>query len=100
MHDHSGAGVAGMLDAFGLPLALFLAGLVGSLTHCTLMCGPFVLAQVAGRLEAGAAAGGELVRLAGAALVPYHLGRMTTYSVLGGVAGAIAGQVTALTGFA
>jgi sulfite exporter TauE/SafE len=64
------------------------------------MCGPFVLAQVAARLEGGAIAGGELVRLAGAALVPYHLGRITTYTALGGVAGAIAGQATAFTGFA
>jgi sulfite exporter TauE/SafE len=102
MHDHSGgldAGLLGLLDALGLPVALFLAGLVGSLTHCTLMCGPFVLAQVAGRLERGRAAGGELVRLAGAALVPYHLGRVTTYTLLGALAGAIAGQVTALAGF-
>ena len=107
MHDHS-AGVAaswaGLLDAFGLPAALFLGGLVGSLSHCALMCGPFVLAQVAARLESGViesgmGAGGELVRLAGAALVPYHLGRITTYTALGGVAGAIAGQVTALAGF-
>jgi sulfite exporter TauE/SafE len=63
------------------------------------MCGPFVLAQVAGRLERGRAAGGELVRLAGAALVPYHLGRITTYTALGAVAGAIAGQATTLSGF-
>ena len=111
MHDHS-AGVAaswagswaGLLDAFGLPAALFLGGLVGSLSHCALMCGPFVLAQVTARLESGVmgsgmGAGGELVRLAGAALVPYHLGRITTYTALGGVAGAITGQVTALAGF-
>jgi sulfite exporter TauE/SafE len=100
-HDHLGHGaIGGTLDVFGLPAALFLAGLVGSLTHCSVMCGPFVLAQVAARLEsATAVAGGELVRLAGAALVPYHLGRITTYTVLGAVAGAIAGQATALTGF-
>jgi sulfite exporter TauE/SafE len=39
------------------------------------MCGPFVLAQV------GARAG--LQRLAGSALLPYHLGRGTTYIALG-----------------
>jgi sulfite exporter TauE/SafE len=102
MHDHSGgldAGWSGLLDAFGLPAALFLAGLVGSFSHCALMCGPFVLAQVAGRLERGRAAGGELVRLAGAALVPYHLGRITTYTLLGSIAGAICGQATTLTGY-
>jgi sulfite exporter TauE/SafE len=100
MHDHSAAAAGSwLLDAFGLPIALFLGGLVGSLSHCALMCGPFVLAQVAARLESGAVAGGELVRLSGAALVPYHLGRITTYTALGGVAGALAGQVTALAGF-
>jgi hypothetical protein len=30
----------------GLSLALFLAGLAGSFTHCVGMCGPFVIAQV------------------------------------------------------
>ena len=58
-----------------LILALFMAGVVGSAGHCAGMCGPFVLAQV------GARAG--LSRLAGAALLPYHLGRGTTYIGLG-----------------
>ncbi|MBY0430344.1 MAG: sulfite exporter TauE/SafE family protein, partial [Rhodospirillales bacterium] len=31
--------------------SLFLTGLVGSLSHCAGMCGPFVLSQVAARLE-------------------------------------------------
>jgi sulfite exporter TauE/SafE len=57
-----------------LILALFMAGLVGSAGHCAGMCGPFVLAQV------GARAG--LNRLTGAALLPYHLGRGTTYIAL------------------
>jgi sulfite exporter TauE/SafE len=62
-------------DNAPLILALFMAGMVGSAGHCAGMCGPFVLAQV------GARAG--LNRLSGAALLPYHLGRGTTYIALG-----------------
>lgn len=54
--------------AYGLPLSLLLAGLVGSVTHCVFMCGPFVLSQT-----------GEMTKIRDIALIPYHLGRMTTY---------------------
>lgn len=50
----------------GLAASLFLGGLVGSFVHCTPMCGPLVLAQT------GAGRSGILV--------PYHLGRITTYT--------------------
>lgn len=53
---------------YGLPLSLFIAGLVGSVTHCVVMCGPFVMSQT-----------GEMTKMRDIALVPYHLGRMTTY---------------------
>jgi hypothetical protein len=79
-------------DKGGLLLSLFLTGLVGSLSHCAGMCGPFVLSQVAGRLAGvGAARMTEWHRLAGAALVPYHLGRATTYAALGAVAAWLSG---------
>lgn len=55
--------------------ATFLAGLAGS-PHCIGMCGGFA-ASCAGR-DAGA---------------PWHLGRLTTYAVLGAVAGAAGGIV-------
>lgn len=72
----------------GLPLALFLAGLAGSLVHCAGMCGPFVLGQVMADVERpDARPYGEWRRLSGAALMPYHLGRLTTYTLLGAVAG-------------
>jgi hypothetical protein len=100
-HDH-GAGahhLAALLDAFGLPASLFVIGLIGSATHCSAMCGPFVFAQVAARLAAApASAGGEFARLAGAALLPYQLGRLTTYATLGAVAGGLGGQLAAVTG--
>lgn len=79
--------------------ALFLAGLVGGFSHCTGMCGPFVLTQVSARLEAvPAAAMREFHRLTGAALVPYHLGRGTTYALMGAVAAALTGGLSQLAG--
>lgn len=64
----------------GIAASLLMAGLFGGFTHCAGMCGPFVMAQLAGQ-ENGQATG--LKRLVGAALLPYHLGRMTTYVGLG-----------------
>lgn len=70
--------------------AMFLAGLVGSLTHCAGMCGPFVLTQVGAELETVSAAKmTEWTRLRGALLIPYHLGRFTTYVLLGALAAAL-----------
>lgn len=72
----------------GLPAALLLAGLAGSLVHCVGMCGPFVLGQVMASAEQpGERSYGEWHRLTGALLVPYHLGRFTTYTALGALAG-------------
>ncbi len=83
----------------GLLTSLFIAGLLGSMTHCVGMCGPFVIGQVVARLEARPAAEmREFHRLSGAALVPYHLGRATTYAGLGALAAALAGGLIHLTG--
>lgn len=80
--------------------ALAMTGLVSGITHCMGMCGPFVLGQTAARLGAVPAARmGEFHRLAGAALLPYHMGRMTTYAALGAVSAGLLGQVSAATGF-
>ncbi len=66
---------SGLLTETGLAASLFTAGLVGGFTHCAGMCGPFVLAQATQR-DAGP---GILGKLRAAALIPYHLGRGTTY---------------------
>lgn len=85
----------------GLPLSLFLAGLAGSLVHCVGMCGPFVLTQVVADMERPASGGyGEWRRLAGGALAPYHLGRLTTYTALGAIAGSATAIFASTTGFA
>jgi sulfite exporter TauE/SafE len=75
-------------------LALFLAGLIGGPAHCGAMCGGFVLGQVADRM-ASVPIGGlcEWRRIAGGALLPYHLGRLTTYAGLGALMGAGSGAL-------
>ncbi|MBK8173753.1 MAG: sulfite exporter TauE/SafE family protein [Rhodospirillales bacterium] len=83
----------------GLLASLFLAGLIGSATHCVGMCGPFVLAQTVARLEGlPASQMREWHRLAGAALLPYHLGRATPYAFLGAMAAALASGTIAVSG--
>lgn len=98
------AGVAvcrvAVVDNGGLLASLFLTGLIGSASHCTGMCGPFVLSQVAARMESlPAARMSEWHRLTGAALLPYHLGRATTYAALGAVGAAAAGLLGGGGGF-
>ena len=88
-------------DPATLVLALFLMGLGGSATHCVGMCGPFVVAQAGAVLaaRAGEAGGGMLRRLRGASLLPYHLGRATTYAALGGASAGLVGFVANLASF-
>jgi len=92
LHDLTALGAGGMAALAG---ALFLAGLVGSATHCTGMCGPFVAAQVTARF----AVRPSLSRLAAGALLPYHLGRLLTYTLLGAAAGFLSGTVVHAAGF-
>lgn len=68
-------------DTLGLTLTLFIAGLAGGFLHCAAMCGPFVIAQVLARADGG-------LTLARAHLLSYHLGRATTYVLLGAALGA------------
>lgn len=78
--------ICGLGAGSGLPLAggMFVAGLLGGAGHCSLMCGSFVIAQVAERFADGAR-----MRLWTAVLLPYQLGRLATYSALGSFAGGI-----------
>jgi sulfite exporter TauE/SafE len=81
---------------------LFLAGAASSALHCGPMCGGFVLGQVADRIAAiPVLQMCEWRRLGASALLPYHLGRVTTYAALGalaGLAGAFAEQLPQVTG--
>ncbi|MCB9979134.1 MAG: sulfite exporter TauE/SafE family protein [Rhodospirillales bacterium] len=75
--------------------AVFMAGLIGGFTHCSLMCGPFVVAQMSRHLETVPVTGmSESIRFKSAILLPYHLGRMTTYALLGGIMGGIVGGLS------
>ena len=79
---------------------LFVGGLVGGVTHCAGMCGPFVLSQTATALDdVPLREISPLVRLRGAALLPYHAGRITTYAFLGAVAALFSAQFRALPWF-
>ncbi len=78
----------------GLLLGLFVAGTVGSTMHCVPMCGGFVLGQVAdamARLPAARLC--EWRRVSRGVLMPYHLGRLTTYAGLGALGGAATGKL-------
>ena len=50
---------------------LFIMGLIGGVTHCAGMCGPFILSQC-----------GRMQKVSDAALIPYHVGRIITYTIL------------------
>jgi sulfite exporter TauE/SafE len=78
---------------------LFATGLIGGLGHCVAMCGPFVLAQAAGGGGTGPMPGPGLARAGGALLLPYHLGRATSYVALGVVAGGLSGMIVAAAEF-
>lgn len=81
-------------------LGLFLAGLGGGALHCGPMCGPLILAQAGDRLARREAVGMcERHRLAAGLLLPYHAGRLITYSGLGAAAGGLGGLITALPGW-
>ena len=64
-----------LTTSYGLAWSLFLAGLAGGVSHCLIMCGPFVVAQ-AGGIQPGR---GHFLR---SLILPYHLGRLTTYVLL------------------
>jgi sulfite exporter TauE/SafE len=69
---------------------LFLAGLAGSAVHCAPMCGGFVMGQVSQRMvRVPAERLCEWRRVSNGMVVPYHLGRLTTYAGLGALAGQI-----------
>lgn len=75
MIGECGAYISG---AGGLTGSLFLAGLVGGFSHCAGMCGPFVIAQT-----------GHLQKTSSFSLIPYHLGRMTTYVAMAALANTV-----------
>ncbi len=76
-----------MLNDLNIPLdivALISLGFFGGFTHCSGMCGPFVLTQVSNRLQQVEVKNfSNFEKLKNLALLPYHFGRITTYSIIG-----------------
>ena len=75
-----------MIFDHNLTILIYLIslGLFGGLSHCGFMCGPFVLMQINNNLKNIQIENVTyLQKLRGLALLPYHLGRITTYSFLG-----------------
>ena len=71
----------------GLLLGLFVAGAAGSVVHCGPMCGIFVLGQMSDRMaRLPPERMCERHRISSGLLLPYHLGRLTTYTGLGALA--------------
>jgi hypothetical protein len=71
----------------GLLLGLFVAGAAGSVVHCGPMCGVFVLGQMSERMARLPPQHlCERQRIGNGLLLPYHLGRLTTYAGLGALA--------------
>lgn len=66
----------------------FLGGLMGSLSHCLVMCGPVVACH-------SACGGGCSTRMSAAAQWQYHLGRLLIYGVLGFFAALLSRQIAA-----
>jgi len=65
-------------------LSLINLGFFGGFTHCSGMCGPFVLTQVSNRLQnTPLEKFSTFSKMRNLALIPYHLGRITTYSFIG-----------------
>lgn len=81
-------------------VSLFSLGFFGGFSHCIGMCGPLVLGQVNQRLENIKIENlTYLKRLSGISLLPYHLGRISTYSIIGICLSLLTYHLKEITGF-
>ena len=79
------------IDHGSLYLAFFLGGLTGGFTHCLAMCGSFVACEHI--CASKACSKSEAINTASG--FKYHLGRMTTYGVLGFIVALLSKQIAA-----
>ncbi len=83
-----------------LIFSLASLGFFGGFSHCVGMCGPFVLTQVGNRLQNTSLKNfSEFQRLKNLALLPYHLGRISTYSLIGFCCSFFTNQIQEFVGF-
>ncbi len=69
---------------YAIIFSLISLGFFGGFSHCSPMCGPFVIGQIIYRLKNTKLENfNNFQRLHHFALLPYHLGRVTTYGILG-----------------
>jgi hypothetical protein len=106
-HDHAVGVDLGWLTSvlpagaafLALPVALWLTGVLAGATHCTAMCGPFILVR---SMRTGSGLPIKAVdawsRLRIGALPAYHAGRALTYSLFGAIAGALGEGVAEVAG--
>ena len=79
----------------GTLVAMFVAGLIGGLSHCTGMCSPFSIALATRnyqKIEPSKL--NEWNRAKASLVLPYHAGRISTYAFLGGVSAYISSMVS------
>ncbi len=73
-----------MDNNLALIFSLISLGFIGGFSHCVGMCSPFVFAQISNNLEKiPLEKFTKFEKLKNLALIPYHLGRITTYSIIG-----------------
>lgn len=81
-------------------ISLFTFGLLGGFSHCVGMCGPFVLTQVSNRLgQIPIDNATTFKKLSGISLLPYHLGRITTYSAIAVLSSILTSNLKNITAF-
>lgn len=86
-------------NEYSIYTALFLGGLISGFTHCAGMCGPFVVMQASSNMASdNSTKFGEFTRLKNSALLPYHLGRITTYTILAVIAAYLSAHILAFDG--
>lgn len=85
-----------LVENRGYIVSMFLTGLFASVSHCISMCGVFVLAQVT---VISKNAETNISKLQSSLLLPYHLGRMSTYTFLAVIAATLAKQFVVFNSF-
>lgn len=71
-------------DDITIIASLLSIGFFGGFSHCVTMCGPFVITQVSQKLSSCKIEDYYgIKKLSKIALLPYHLGRITTYGFIG-----------------
>lgn len=89
-----------MNENYNLIITLISLGFFGGFSHCIGMCGPFVLTQIGNRLQnTPIDKFSNFKKIKNFALLPYHLGRITTYSFIGLSSSYLTINLQELTGF-